>query len=112
MVRTPAPPPCRRTEAGHTVFFDRWWLGSVMSTGVTVLLFGPVASSLGRRRVHIDAADVDEVVRAVDAITGGAFGPWVEECRVFVNGEPAGEARLRSLRPGDEVAFLPPSSGG
>jgi molybdopterin converting factor small subunit len=83
-----------------------------MSTGVTVLLFGPVASSLRRRRVHIEASDVHEVVRAVDAMTGGAFAPWVDACRVFVNGEPASEARLARLLAGDEVAFLPPSSGG
>ena len=83
-----------------------------MSTGVTVLLFGPVASSLRRRRVHIDATNVHDVVRAVDDISAGAFAPWVGACRVFVNGEPASEARQARLCAGDEVAFLPPSSGG
>ena len=83
-----------------------------MSTGVTVLLFGPVASSLRRRRVDIDATNVPDVVRAVDEVTGGAFGPWAAACRVFVNGEPASAARQAQLRSGDEVAFLPPSSGG
>jgi molybdopterin converting factor subunit 1 len=79
---------------------------------VTVRLFGPIREAVGAKELHVqlpDAADAS-TLRALLAekhpeLT--AFGPRL---RVSVNREFAAEDA--PLADGDEVAFLPPVSGG
>ena len=66
--------------------------------------------AVGERSVTIDGATVDEVIdNAVDKF-GEHFAALVPTCRVWVNGEPA-EAST-PVDSADEVALLPPVSGG
>jgi len=63
-------------------------------------------------REEVDAATVDDLLR--DAVTrhGDAFAVVLERCRVWVNGDEPAQGGATVLRDGDEVAVLPPVSGG
>lgn len=75
-----------------------------------MLFFGPARDAAGMRRATVEGDDVDQVVRAAVDRFGPALGELLPTCRVWVNGEPAeGHAPLVA---GDEVAVLPPVSGG
>lgn len=76
----------------------------------TLLLFGPARSAAGTARASIDAASIDELVDAARSRFGPAFARVLEVSAIWVNGEAAGPAT--SLEPGDEVAVVPPVSGG
>jgi len=75
-----------------------------------LVLFGPAGEAAGARRdvVAGDYLDVvlDEAVRRY----GPDFRAVLEVSRVWVNGEPAAADAL--LAQDDEVAVLPPVSGG
>lgn len=73
-------------------------------------LFGPVAEAAGTRSDKMDGSSVDEVLAAAAARYGGAFAEQARLCRIWVNGEdpPPG----LQLSDADEVALLPPVSGG
>lgn len=58
----------------------------------------------------IDAPTVGEVLAVARTRYGDTFTKVLETSRVWVNGEPAGEADPVGDR--DEVAVLPPVSGG
>jgi sulfur-carrier protein len=73
-------------------------------------LFGPLADAAGTRSDDIDGADVDAVIAAAGARYGGAFPAIVATCRVWVNGESA--TGRTPVGDDDEVALLPPVSGG
>lgn len=76
----------------------------------TVLFFGPARDATGVRQAVLDGRSVDEVVGAAVDRFGVTLGELLPTCRVWVNGEPAeGETPLGT---GDEVAVLPPVSGG
>lgn len=76
-----------------------------------VLFFGPLADAAGVRRVDLAGASVGEVVDEARRRYGERFESALDDsCRVWVNGEPA--ARETPVELGDEVAFLPPVSGG
>lgn len=78
---------------------------------VTVRLFASAREAAGRTRDTFEADHLDELLRASCARYGEAYAAVLGSARVWVNGdEPAG-ARA-ALRDGDEVAILPPVSGG
>lgn len=58
----------------------------------------------------IDGATVREVLDAATARYGRDFTEVLATCRVWVNGETADPAT--PVGPSDEVAVLPPVSGG
>ncbi len=76
-----------------------------------VLLFGRLADLAGWRERQIDAASLDalrETLAAEDAALGAALsGPGVQAAidQTLVRGDAA-------IGPTNEVAFLPPMSGG
>jgi molybdopterin synthase sulfur carrier subunit len=80
-------------------------------SAVTVLLFGSLreAAGWGRRELPLPAADA---AAATPAALWRRLGlePHGSPCRVAVNHHFA--SLHTSLEPGDEVAFLPPISGG
>lgn len=76
----------------------------------TLLLFGPARSAAGRGRVEIEAHSVAELCDVACARFGEGFAAVLEVSALWVNGDPA--ARDRALLDGDEVAVVPPVSGG
>jgi molybdopterin converting factor small subunit len=76
----------------------------------TLRLFASVRVAAGTGRTTVDGDTVGEVVDAACARFGPEFAALVQACRVWRNGEPAD--RDDSVGPSDEVAILPPVSGG
>lgn len=77
---------------------------------VTLLFFAAARQAAGVAKESVEAETLDELLAGARERHGDAFAAILEGCRVWVNGEPAeGKAPLRN---GDEVAVLPPVSGG
>lgn len=76
----------------------------------TIRLFAAAREAAGTDRDTLDGATVGAVLDAAVARYGAGFAAVLGTCRVWVNGEPAepGDAVADS----DEVAVLPPVSGG
>lgn len=75
-----------------------------------VRLFASLREEAGASRVEADGATVGEIVDALSARYGPRFAQVAAVGSYVVNGERAG--REAAVRPGDEVAVLPPVSGG
>jgi molybdopterin converting factor small subunit len=75
-----------------------------------LLLFGQAREAAGTTHDEVEGGSVAEVVAAACARYGERFSEVVPICRVWVNGEPVPEEHM--LCEGDEVALLPPVSGG
>lgn len=73
-------------------------------------LFAQAREAAGTARDEIAGATVDEVLAAARARYGAPFTAVLQTCRVWVNGEPADGPD--PVAAGDEVAVLPPVSGG
>ena len=73
-------------------------------------LFAQVREAAGTGSADFDGDTVAEVVAAAVAEYGGGFEALLPTCRIWVNGEPALEGD--PVGPQDEVALLPPVSGG
>jgi sulfur-carrier protein len=76
----------------------------------TLRLFAQAREAAGTAHAEVPGATVDDVLSAARARYGAAFEAVLEQSRVWVNGEPAGPSQ--SVGPADEVAVLPPVSGG
>lgn len=76
----------------------------------TLRLFASIREAAGTGRADIAGATVGEVIAAASERFGPGFEQLVPTCRVWLNGEPAGDAD--PVNDGDEVALLPPVSGG
>ena len=61
-------------------------------------------------RADVEGATVGDVLRAAINRYGDAFADVLATSRVWVNGEPADGGT--AVHDGDEVAVLPPVSGG
>jgi molybdopterin synthase sulfur carrier subunit len=75
-----------------------------------LLLFAAARAAAGTGREAVSGYTVGEVLDAARARHGDHFRAVLEGSRVWVNGEPAPSEQL--LRDGDEIAVLPPVSGG
>ena len=73
-------------------------------------LFAQARESAGTANAEIDGSTVGEVLDAAGARWGEEFTGVLTRCAVWLNGEPAD--RSASVGPDDEVAVLPPVSGG
>ena len=80
---------------------------------IAVRLFAALREVAGTSRVEVEDSAAADVGALLDHLAG-RFGPEfqriVEVGTAVVDGETA--ARDRRLQPGDEVALLPPVSGG
>ncbi len=76
----------------------------------TVRLFASAREAAGTGTDVIDAPDVGTLLDAAIARYGSSFASVLATCRVWVNGEAAD--RTTAIRSSDEVAVLPPVSGG
>ena len=73
-------------------------------------LFAQAREAAGASRDVVDGDTVDQVLAAAEARYGPVFAALLPSCKVWVNGEPAHGSD--PVTDGDEVAILPPVSGG
>ena len=76
----------------------------------TLRLFASIREAAGTSRAEVDGLSVDEVLTEARRRFGARFAELLSVCRVWVNGEPADGST--PVGPRDEVAVLPPVSGG
>ena len=77
----------------------------------TVLFFGPARDAAGARSAIVDGASVGDVVAATAARYGERrWRTSSPTCRVWLNGDPV--TPDTPVAADDEVAVLPPVSGG
>jgi len=108
---------CHRTRALFTgskpIGTDLSWLSRVdnISLMATLRMFASVREAAGgERSITIEGSTVGEVVDAAVDKFGGHFAALLPTCKTWVNGEPADLDTAVSAT--DEVAILPPVSGG
>lgn len=75
-----------------------------------VRLFANLREMAGTSRVEIEGDTVGSVVAAVVERYGPEFGTGVAHAGIWLNGDPA--QAEDAVAPGDEVALIPPVSGG
>jgi len=76
----------------------------------TLRLFASVREAAGERSITIDGSTVADVVTEANEKFGEHFAALIPTCKIWVNGEPA--EFETAIEPSDEVAILPPVSGG
>lgn len=76
----------------------------------TLRMFAAARQAAGTARAEVRGRDVAAVLRWARETYGAEFGAVLDGSRVWCNGEPAEPSTV--LRDGDEVAVLPPVSGG
>jgi molybdopterin synthase sulfur carrier subunit len=76
----------------------------------TLRLFASAREAAGTDRITLDGATVGDVLAAASDRFGDRFASVLAASRVWCNGEPASEAD--PVGDADEVAVLPPVSGG
>jgi MoaD family protein len=75
-----------------------------------IRLFASVREAAGTARDTLPGGTVGDVLDAARARYGDRFSSLLDTCRVWVNGESASTHTV--VGDGDEVAILPPVSGG
>jgi molybdopterin converting factor small subunit len=75
-----------------------------------LVLLGPAREAAGTRVDVVDGDSLDVVLAEAVRRYGPAFRAILEVSRVWVNGEPAEAGAL--IGHDDEIAVLPPVSGG
>ncbi|MDH3706202.1 MAG: MoaD/ThiS family protein [Acidimicrobiia bacterium] len=76
----------------------------------TLRLFASVRVAAGTGRATFEADTVTGVIDAAVARFGDGFAEQVQQCRVWLDGEPADGHE--PVTADSEVALLPPVSGG
>jgi molybdopterin converting factor small subunit len=77
---------------------------------VSLRLFGPARQAAGTASVTVPGHSISEVIAAAEEQFGEAFSQVLAVSNVWLNGEPVQpDARVND---GDEVAVIPPVSGG
>lgn len=77
---------------------------------VRLRLFGVARDAAGERESRFDGATVEDVLKSACDRYGDEFVKVLKESKVWLNGEPAGPHQ--PVTGADEVAVLPPFSGG
>jgi molybdopterin converting factor small subunit len=75
-----------------------------------VRLFAAARDAAGTGRDELPGNTVADVLAEARRRYGDRFAAVLESCRIWVNGEPAGEHD--AIGTTDELAVLPPVSGG
>lgn len=84
--------------------------GPSITAMARVRLFASIREVAGTGRTEIPGATVADVMAGAVKEYGPAFAEVLATCKIWVNGEPALESD--SVSDSDEVAVLPPVSGG
>ena len=82
---------------------------------VTLRLFAAAREAAGCARAEFaldEARDIESLMHAARARFGSEFDDVLATSRVWVNGDEPAAGEAASLHDGDEVAVLPPVSGG
>lgn len=82
---------------------------------VTLRLFAAAREAAGRGHDDYDQSQVPTVGSLLDSavsVYGTSFAQVLANSRVWVNGDEPSDGRATVLADGDEVAVLPPVSGG
>jgi MoaD family protein len=79
---------------------------------VRILLFARAREAAGRRDDVVEAATLGEVLAVARDRYGAEFGAVLDASRVWLNGDEPVSGLATALSAGDEVAILPPVSGG
>jgi len=79
---------------------------------VTVKFFASLREDLGRAELEVEADTIAALLTAIGTELGDAVQHLQQEnVRIAVNQDLVDDPAL-ALKPGDEVAFLPPVTGG
>ena len=76
----------------------------------TVRFFGPAREAAGASSTVVDGATVAEVLACLRERYDATFTGVLDGSKIWVGGEPAGPDDV--VRESDELAVLPPVSGG
>jgi MoaD family protein len=79
---------------------------------VRLLLFARAREAAGRRDEVLEAATLGELLALATSRYGPGFAAVLDASRVWVNGDEPTAGPATALSDGDEVAVLPPVSGG
>jgi sulfur-carrier protein len=79
---------------------------------VRVLLFARAREAAGRRDDVVDAATLGEALAVLRDRYEPEFGEILATSRVWINGDEPPNGAATALGDGDELAVLPPVSGG
>jgi MoaD family protein len=79
---------------------------------VRLLLFARAREAAGRRDDAFDGATLGEVLALARDRYGPEFAEVLGGSRVWINGDEPASGDATRLSDGDEVAILPPVSGG
>lgn len=77
---------------------------------VRLRLFGPAREAAGTASVTLPGETVSAIIAAAEERFGEAFSVVVAHSNIWVNGEPVDPDT--PVEAGDEVAVIPPVSGG
>ena len=77
-----------------------------------LVLFARARELAGRSNDVIDAATLGELLDKARASYGPDFAAILDRCRIWVNGNEPTDGMETPVGPQDEVAVLPPVSGG
>lgn len=84
--------------------------GGTLGSVAVLRMFASAREAAGTGQDVVEGSTVGEVLDRAVARYGAAFDRVLGTCRIWVNGEAAG--RDAPVRSSDEVAVLPPVSGG
>ena len=79
---------------------------------VRLRFFAAARDEAGCAEVALDAATVGDALATARASYGPGFAAVLTTARVWVNGDEPADGSATPLHDGDEVAVLPPVSGG
>ena len=84
----------------------------VAELSVRLLLFAQAREAAGRAHDDFDAATLGDLLGVARATYGEQFTAVLANARVWVNGDDPTDGDATRLTSGDEVAVIPPVSGG
>ena len=79
---------------------------------IRLRLFARAREAAGESTTDLPAATLGELLAAARANYGDEFAAVLASSRVWINGDEPVAGDATPLRDGDEVAVLPPVSGG
>jgi molybdopterin synthase sulfur carrier subunit len=79
---------------------------------VRLRLFAAARDAAGRANDELDAETLGDALAAACDAYGAQFANVLDSARVWVNGDEPPEKERAALRDGDEIAVVPPVSGG
>ncbi len=79
---------------------------------IRLLLFAGAADAAGTRSDSFESSTLGDLLSSARTRYGAEFSAVLDSSRVWVNGDEPVDSAATRLGPDDEVAVLPPVSGG